>query len=201
MSFLNRRGFLAGSLLLASPSWASTFKPSAEDQDRFLATLKTPGHTLILRHALAPGHNDPTDFALGDCGTQRNLDDVGRAQAVEIGNWLRDRDLEPSAVYTSQWCRCVDTANLMDIGPVVPSPALNSFSDVSGTESEKMRRLHRFMVEAATKGGPSVMVTHTSNASRLIGGLLGSGEGAAVRVNPDGTVALIGRMLFGMERV
>ena len=54
-----------------------------------LHRLTKGGHVLLLRHALAPGTGDPPEFRLGECTTQRNLDERGRAQARAIGAWLR----------------------------------------------------------------------------------------------------------------
>ncbi|MDX1708556.1 MAG: hypothetical protein R3274_08155, partial [Desulfobacterales bacterium] len=58
-----------------------------------LAGVKTGGHILMIRHALAPGTGDPADFKIGDCSTQRNLDDRGREQASAIGRWLRKKEI------------------------------------------------------------------------------------------------------------
>lgn len=192
----------AGGALLAGPARAaSLFAPTPAEQRASIAALKTPGHALLLRHALAPGHNDPVDFDLSQCRTQRNLDDVGRAQAVRIGAWMRAQAIVPSVVYSSQWCRCIDTAELMGFEPIVPEVALNSIADMPGTEASKLRKLRRFVARIAAQPGPAVMVTHSTIATHMIGGLLGSGEGAVVRMNPDGTVVSIGRILFGMERM
>ncbi|MEM6421797.1 MAG: histidine phosphatase family protein, partial [Pseudomonadota bacterium] len=80
-----------------------------------------------MRHALAPGTGDPAAFELRDCATQRNLDARGRAQAVATGQMIRDAGIRIDAVLSSQWCRCLDTARLLDLGPVIEEPALNSF--------------------------------------------------------------------------
>jgi hypothetical protein len=53
---------------------------SASDSSAWTA-LKEGRAVLMLRHALAPGTGDPAGFVLGDCGTQRNLNDTGREQA------------------------------------------------------------------------------------------------------------------------
>jgi phosphohistidine phosphatase SixA len=78
--------------------------------DDVAALLRTGGAVVAFRHALAPGTFDPPEFRLGDCGTQRNLSDEGRAQARRIGAWFRDRSLAPARVRSSPWCRCLDTA-------------------------------------------------------------------------------------------
>ncbi|MCW5635538.1 MAG: histidine phosphatase family protein [Rubrivivax sp.] len=61
---------------------------------------------------LAPGTFDPPGFRLGECSTQRNLDDEGRSQARRIGDWFRRQALVPARVRSSPWCRCLDTAML-----------------------------------------------------------------------------------------
>ena len=61
---------------------------------------------IFLRHALAPGFGDPENFNLADCNTQRNLDDIGRAQAVKIGIEFKSYGIEFEEILSSQWCRC-----------------------------------------------------------------------------------------------
>ena len=202
MTRLTRRTVLAGGIALAAPAWAaSLFDPTPAEQDAALALLNTPGHALLLRHTLAPGHGDPADFSLRECQTQRNLDDVGREQAVKVGAWLRGKGIIPTTVYSSQWCRCLDTANLMGFKPIVEEVSLNSIADMPGTEASKLRKLRRFIGTLAAKPGPAILVTHSTIGTHLIGGLLGSGEGAVIRMQPDGSTVSVGRILFGMERV
>ena len=96
-------------------------------QGEIIERLKAGGHILMVRHALAPGTGDPPNFKIGDCSTQRNLDEAGRDQARNIGDWLRTNGVSSARVYSSQWCRCIETAKLMELGPVEELPALNSF--------------------------------------------------------------------------
>jgi phosphohistidine phosphatase SixA len=69
--------------------------------NELLDRLKNGGHVLMIRHAHAPGTGDPNDFKIGDCTTQRNLDEQGKAQAREIGNWLRAGGIMSAKVYSS----------------------------------------------------------------------------------------------------
>ena len=89
--------------------------------------VQEPGHVVLIRHALAPGTGDPPEFSLRDCATQRNLSDAGREQAVRIGHRFLDNGIKNARVYSSQWCRCLETAALLDLGDVTELPALNSF--------------------------------------------------------------------------
>ena len=67
-------------------------------------------HLVLMRHTLAPGVGDPANFRLGDCSTQRNLSKAGREQAARIGKRFRRAGLADTTVYSSQWCRCLETA-------------------------------------------------------------------------------------------
>lgn len=198
-----RRVFLALCLAFALPAHAVelVIAPSDAQQEAYIEALKTPGHALIMRHTLAPGHSDPADFNVSQCQTQRNLNDYGREQAVRIGAWLRERGVAPDVVYTSPWCRCIDTADLMALAPVVEERGLRSFADNLSPKSETLARLRAFLAANADSQTPLVMVTHSSTIADLIGGLVGSGEGVVVKLSPDGEIQLLGRVLFGQERV
>jgi phosphohistidine phosphatase SixA len=80
-----------------------------------------------VRHgATAGGAGDPPGFRLDDCATQRNLTDKGRAEARRLGEQLRSRDVAVGKLMSSQWCRCQETAALMELGPVELSPTFNN---------------------------------------------------------------------------
>jgi phosphohistidine phosphatase SixA len=72
-----------------------------------------------MRHADAPeGAGDPPGFKLDDCSTQRNLSERGRADAVAMGAQIRANGVSFARIVGSPWCRCIETARLMHIGPV-----------------------------------------------------------------------------------
>ena len=79
----------------------------------------------VMRHALAPGSGEPAGFVLENCSTQRNLNDEGRQQAERWGDLLRAQHSGVISVYSSQWCRCLDTARLA-FGHATAWPAINS---------------------------------------------------------------------------
>ena len=106
-----------------------------ENTSTLIKSMQSDGHILMIRHAIAPGFGDPEIFKIGDCSTQRNLDDQGRKQSAKIGEWLRSHNIKPSAIYSSQWCRCMDTARLLDLGKVQEFSALNSFYEILKIES------------------------------------------------------------------
>jgi len=164
----------------------------AETEAELWAALKSGGHVALVRHALAPGTSDPAGFRIDDCTTQRNLSAEGREQARAIGARFRANGVTRVAIYSSQWCRCLDTARLLDLGPVAPFAGLNSFfADRSRhvPQSAEVRALIR-----AAAGGPSlVLVTHQVNINALTGVFPGSGEIVVLRPVGD-DLQVLGRI-------
>jgi len=153
--------------------------------EQALAELAKPGRVLILRHATAPGFGDPAAFRLDDCATQRNLDETGRAQARALGERLRAAGIERARVYSSQWCRCLETARLLALGPVAPVPALNSFHGRPDERESKLAAVRAFLAALPRDGAPVVLVTHQVTISGLTGRGVASGGGYVLKLNGD----------------
>jgi phosphohistidine phosphatase SixA len=161
------------------------------DTDTLWRSLRSGGHVALLRHALAPGTGDPAHFSLEDCQTQRNLSEQGRGQARRIGMRLRDNGIESAAVFSSQWCRCLETAELLGLGAVEPLPVLNSFFGRSDRRQPQTEALGKWIAEADLDR-PIVLVTHQVNITALTGVYPASGELVIVRRTDDGALAVAG---------
>src|SRR5258708_23367749 len=131
--------------------------------DEVWALLKKPGHIVLLRHSNAPGSvPESNDMDFKNCAIQRNLDADGRAQAGRIGDAFRAHGIKQVKLISSLYCRALDTAKLMKLGPVTPQPVLNQvfLADIPA------------MREAGTKGRAllksipaqqfTVLVTHVT---------------------------------------
>lgn len=150
-----------------------------QDSDIELAWSKLREGTAvaIMRHALAPGYSDPAGFDKSDCSTQRNLSDQGRRQAKLIGKIFRKQQITDARLYSSQWCRCVDTAELLDLGPVIEMQALNSFFENRAAGPEQNSELQSILTKLLQPGAkPVVMVSHQVNINALTGTGTSSGE-------------------------
>lgn len=147
---------------------------------------------ILMRHALAPGVGDPSEFALNRCETQRNLSDTGRNQAREIGNLLRKNGIKDADVLTSQWCRCIETAELLKFGEPVQLPIINSFFQDRSTEPMQTRSLKE-QIEIwlnDTNNNARILVTHQVNISALTGQFANSGEMLFITIE-DGQIAVL----------
>jgi phosphohistidine phosphatase SixA len=153
---------------------------------------KKHGVVLLMRHAVTdPGTGDPPDFRLGDCATQRNLSEAGRAQAQRLGVRLREAGLAPQRVRSSAWCRCVDTARLA-FGAHEVWPALNSTFQGQGNPTAQTAELSAALA-AMAPGRIEAWVTHQVNISALTGEFTAMGEVLVLR-GGAGAVTVLKRL-------
>ncbi len=154
-----------------------------------LASPMTDGqHILLMRHADAPGFSDPAGHRLDQCSTQRNLGEFGKKQAERTGQWLSQQGIESAKVFSSPWCRCVDTAALLKKGPVIVDPSLGSFFENMGLANQKTESLHQ-LVQKSLKQFPKtpiIMVSHHVNIEAFTGVVLGSGDMVLVKIGSNG---------------
>lgn len=165
---------------------------SVSANEAVLAQLAEPGVHAIMRHALAPGFSDPSDFDVEDCGTQRNLDARGRAQARAVGEMIRAAGAEIHEVWSSRWCRCLDTAREMKIGVVREAPALNSFFENRSNGPIQTLELQKLLSEVAPDR-TVFLVTHQVNISAFLGTATSSGEIVVFRYR-EGVPEILGQV-------
>ncbi len=169
----------------------------AVDRSDVIDRLNAGGHILMIRHALAPGNGDPPNFKIGDCATQRNLDDTGRDQARSIGLWLRENGVTSARVYSSQWCRCLETARLLNLGPVQELAALNSFYERTQDRGPNLKALNDFISQQPVKGELIILVTHFVTIAGIAGTGVSSGGGVLLALNEEAPYTVVGRLDFG----
>ncbi|MDQ3058742.1 MAG: histidine phosphatase family protein [Pseudomonadota bacterium] len=177
---------------LGAAEWAEDAEAAGEAA--LWSALKSGGHLIFIRHALTrPGIGDPPGFRLGECRTQRNLSDKGRADARRIGQAFRARDIPVEDVLSSRWCRCLDTAQLA-FGRFKPAPMLDStFNDEERMRQDKARAV---LAAVAKFSGPGnlVLVTHAQNIQALTGISPLSGELVVVKLEGQDRFRVIGRL-------
>jgi broad specificity phosphatase PhoE len=191
---LNQLGRVAPAVLAIS--LIITPAVAADDSEEAWAALLKGGHVALIRHGNAPpGYGgDPPGFKIDDCKTQRNLDELGREQARALGEAFRTHGVRVDRILSSPWCRCLDTARLMAVGPVETSWAL--VPDMAPSISMRLRELKEIV--AAWRGpGTLVLVTHALTVRALLGFLpiqgetvvLKPGSGSAAGVDLVGLIA------------
>lgn len=156
----------------------STSTAENEPKERTAWALLSEGSAIaIMRHTLAPGTGDPAHFKVDDCSTQRLLSDEGRTQARSAGRLFQANGISQARVFSSQWCRCEDTATLLGIGEVTTLPSLNSFFRDRSTASDQTDSVRSALPDwMEADSMPTVLVTHQVNISALTGQFTRSGE-------------------------
>ena len=171
MNKTRRHHFCAWMIVLAL-LWpaAASLPAAAHTTDRFIGTV------LFMRHALAPGVGDPDLFSFQDCSTQRNLDAAGRTQAQAIGAKLAAADIKFSAIYSSYWCRCLETAQLLGLGEVKPFDGLNSFYQNHAPRDATLAKLRHKLDSFSLSASAILMVTHSVTIRAITGLSVASGD-------------------------
>ena len=145
-------------------------------------------HILLMRHADAPGYGDPVGYQIDQCSTQRNLGDKGKQQAILIGQWLSTQGIQSANIFSSPWCRCLDTARLLNKGPVNSTPVLGSFFDDTRTAKKQTQDLEK-LIQVQLKENPRtplILVTHQVNIESYTGKNVSTGDIILVKVDKHG---------------
>jgi phosphohistidine phosphatase SixA len=178
---------MVGVLLIAAPAAA------ADDSLEAWAALAKGGHVALVRHGNAPpGHGgDPPGFKIDDCATQRNIDEKGRTQSRAVGEAFRQHGVRVDKILSSPWCRCLETARLMALGPVEGTMAVAA-SDRSPDRLSALKQ----MVSAWNGPGTLVVVTHALTVQGLVGIMPGQAETVVIRPKPgqEPGVEVVGRI-------
>jgi len=155
--------------------------------------LQRGGFVVLIRHALAPGFGDPPGFRLEDCASQRNLSEEGRRQAGAMGEAFRRNGVSVEKVYSSQWCRCRETAGLA-FGAFEELPALNSFFQTPELAAARTRSLIDFLVARGPLEGNLILVTHQVNITALTGVIPAQGEMVIASLEMEGRLKVEARL-------
>jgi phosphohistidine phosphatase SixA len=168
---------------------------SADDAADAWKALRAGGHVALMRHADAPGGvGDPPGFRVDDCATQRNLSEKGRADAEKIGSRLKGEKISFEKILSSPWCRCIDTARLLNLGTVETETTFGNVV-VLKDQRQTLTAGARALIAQWTAGGNLLVVTHGANIQAMTGVWLASGEIVIVKGGSDRTEP-VGRLLL-----
>ena len=148
----------------------------ADLDQNLINELKQGGKLIFIRHAYAPGGGDPINFDLNKCSTQRNLSNSGRKQAKEIGSLFKNNKIIIDKVYSSEWCRCKETAQIA-FNKFETKNFLNSFfsSKFAQNKESQIKKLKEFIINWDGKNNV-IFVTHYVVISEILNYAPSSGE-------------------------
>ena len=189
-------------LILGAPGFAAAGQLSGDTSPKLTGTalikeLQKGGHVIYFRHGITAesGEKDVSDAELDDCTRQRNLSDAGQAQTKEIGAAFKSLGIPVGDVYSSPYCRCVDTARNI-FGKATKSKALHFAIHLRTAERASVTsQLLDLLAKVPTAGTNIGLVSHTANLQEAVG-MWPKPEGVAHIFKPkgDGTFVYVGSM-------
>lgn len=165
--------------------------------DELVKMLQQGGYIIFMRHAATDHQKKDVDRDnLENCGTQRNLSELGKQQAMAIGAGFKAKNISVGKVLSSPWCRAKDTAYL-GFGRADITQDLGFSISKSTVDTQRLSKaLNKMLVERPASGTNTVMVSHTSNLKEATG-VWPRPEAAMAVFKPDQTEAS-GYKYFGM---
>ncbi len=153
-----------------------TLSVKADSKKNIIENLKAGGNLIFIRHAYAPGGGDPENFNIYDCSTQRNLSESGRIQSKKIGNFFKENKIKIKNVYSSEWCRCKETASLA-FKSFKTKSFLNSFfsSKFAHKKKSQIKDFQKFLNNWDKKNN-LIFITHYVVISEILDYPPSSGE-------------------------
>lgn len=172
--------------------------------------LGAGGYVLHWRHASATVCSDRTDLGTAattmvpdwwkscdeNCGTAtaRQLNSTGRAESIAIGDAFRARGIPVGRVLTSEFCRNLETAALMNFGPALEEDQGITYFvyDEPGRCAASFARL----AEVPVAGTNTAIIGHSGNTCSPLSSLAWA-EAAVYRPDGAGGSLFIARVPVG----
>lgn len=188
--------------LLAAPGTLSAGQLTGDTSPKLsggelIKELQKGGYVIYFRHGITSdrGEKDVADADLEDCARQRNLSDAGQAQTKDMGAALKALGIRAGEVYSSPYCRSVDTARNM-FGKATKSKALHFAIQLRSAERATVTtQLLDLLATVPAPGTNTALVSHTANLQEAVG-IWPKPEGVAHVFKPrgDGTFSYVGMM-------
>jgi phosphohistidine phosphatase SixA len=173
-------GLLAGQLV-------GDTAPKLQGQE-LINALKQGGYVIYFRHGLT-GKTGETDVAaqdLSNCAIQRNLSEEGQAQTKAIGAGVAKHQISVGAIYSSPYCRAMDTAKNIFGKEVEKSDVLHFAIHVDKAgRAELSAKLRDMLATLPQAGTNTALVSHTANLKEAVD-IWPKPEGVAHVFKPEG---------------
>ena len=167
-----------------------------------LEALRNGGYKIYFRHAATDWtqHDQVSqagDWTSCDPGRMRQLSEPGRQTAAAIGDALRRLDIPIGQVLASPYCRTVETARLMNLGPVetttdIMNMRVAEFFGGSSAIAEHTRRRLSMLPQKAVN---TILVAHGNVLVTATGVYPQEAEAIVFEPQGNGSFTFIARIL------
>ncbi len=178
----------------------STETEQLVDQE-LIANLRSGGYTIYFRHAQTDWTQSDHIVQKGDwtsCDSTRvrQLSEEGRQTAIAVGQAIRDLQVPIGRVLSSPYCRAVETARLMQIGPVETTDDVMNLrvAEYFGGREAIVERARMLLSTPPETGMNTVIVAHGNVAREATPVYPGEAEGIVFLPHGNGSFSLVGRL-------
>lgn len=161
------------------------------DDKALVAALRGGGFNLYFRHeatnwSQSDNVQQADDWLSCDGNDMRQLSDAGRNNAIATGQAIKSLGIPVDRVLASPYCRTVETARLMQLGPVEPTTEVVNLriSEYFGGHAAIIKTAQALLAKKPTAGMNNIIVAHGNVAQAATP--VYPGEGEAVVFEPDG---------------
>jgi len=191
-------GLLFALLLAVCVPVAAAEQTAGQD---LVQALRSGGYNIYFRHAQTnwsqSDHIDKAgDWTSCDPARVRQLSEAGRAAARAIGDAFRALGIPVGQVLASPYCRAVETARLMDLGPVQTTTDVMNLraADYVGGRDAVIERARALLSTPPPPGTNRVIAAHGNVARAATPVYPGEAEGVVFRPEGDGGFRFVGRL-------
>lgn len=188
---------LVSSYILSGSLPAYAAQPGLLSPSELVKELQSGGLILYIRHAATDHSQQDKDLSdLGKCELQRNLSQQGKDESKVMGAVIKDLKIKIGEVYTSPYCRCVDTAKIAFGRYNIVNEMRATFATNLKESTILVSFLKKQLSAPPAKGFNTVLLGHTANLRELTR-VWPKPEGVAHIFRPDnnGGYQHLGRIL------
>ncbi len=163
--------------------------------------LREGGYNLYFRHVATDWSQSDNvrkakDWLSCDGTRMRQLSTVGRETAVTIGEAIRAIGIPISKVLASPYCRTVETARLMQLGPVEPTTEVMNLRSAEYFEGRAaiVATARALLATTPEPNTNTVIVSHGNVAREATPVYPGEGDGIVFQPDGMGGFRYIGQM-------
>lgn len=166
-----------------------------------LDALREGGYSLYFRHEATDwSQSDQVakaeDWLSCDGSRIRQLSAAGRERAAATGEAIRSLGIPVGKILASPYCRTLDTARLMNLGPVQASTAVVNLrvAEYFGGRSAVVASAQALLATPPAKGSNTLIVAHGNVARAATPVYPDEGEGVVFQASAEGGFHFIGRL-------
>ena len=186
--------------LSSEPAAAEEATPTLTDEPLVLA-LRGGGYNLYFRHVATDWsqHDDVReagDWLSCDSSRMRQLSAAGREAAMAIGKAIRSLGIPVGKVLASPYCRTLETASLMRLGPIEPTTAVMNLrsAEYFGGRAAIVATAQALLATPPEPGTNTVIVAHGNVAQAATPVYPGEGDGIVFQPDGAGGFQYIGQI-------